>query len=229
MTPPLIEFKPVRTHCPDCDEALKVQKTRTRTVSTLHVGKFRAHAVILVCNKCGSTYRSEQLSKLVPLSANFGYDVLTYAGKALFLRHRNEMEVVSELAERNVRISPREVSLLGRKFIVYLAIAHDRCTDNIKESMRLRGGYMCHLDATCEGRAPLLMTSLDSLSKIVLGNVKLPSEDEKQIGAFLQRIKQTFGIPLALVHDMGAGILKAVVAFQSQSLTSFHFKWRRPD
>ncbi len=179
-------------------------------MSTLHVGKFRAHEVILVCEKCGSTYRSEQLSKLIPLSANFGYDVLTYAGKALFLRHRNEMEVVSELAERNVRISPREVSLLGRKFIVYLAIAHDRCTDNIKESMRLRGGYMCHLDATCEGRAPLLMTSLDSLSKIVLGNVKLPSEDEKQIGAFLQRIKQTFGIPLALVHDMGAGILKAV-------------------
>jgi hypothetical protein len=107
--------------------------------------------VILACEKCGSTYRSEELAKLIPLSANFGYDVLTYAGKALFLRHRNEMEVVRELAEKNVHISPREVSLLGRKFIVYLAIAHDRCTDNIKESMRLRGGYVCHLDATCEG------------------------------------------------------------------------------
>lgn len=198
------------THCPGCDGSVKVQKTHTRTVSTLHVGKFRAREVILVCKKCGGRYHSEQLCKLVPPSANFGYDVLIYAGKALFLRHCSEEEVVGELAERNVQISPREVSLLGRKFIVYLAIAHDRCTDNIKEDMRLRGGYMCHLDATCEGRDPILMTSLDSLSEIVLANVKLPSEDELQIVPFLQRIKKTFGIPLALVHDMGAGILKAV-------------------
>jgi hypothetical protein len=208
--PPLIEFRPSLTHCPGCDGSVKVQKTRTRTVSTLHVGKFRAHEVILVCEKCGGTYRSEELCKLVPPSANFGYDVLIYAGKALFLRHRNEEEVVSELAERNVRISPCEVSLLSRKFIVYLAIAHNQCTNNIKEAMRLRGGYMCHLDATCEGRDPILMTSLDSLSEIVLGNVKLPSEDELQIVPFLERLKKTFGIPLALVHDMGAGILKAV-------------------
>lgn len=152
--PPLIEFRPSLTHCPGCDESVKVQKTRTRTVSTLHVGKFRAHEVILVCEKCGGTYRSEELCKLVAPSANFGYDVLIYAGKALFLRHRNEEEVVSELAERNVQISPREVSLLSRKFIV--------------------------------------------------------SEDELQIVPFLERITQTFGIPLALVHDMGAGILKAV-------------------
>jgi len=54
------------------------------------------------------------------------------------------------------------------------------------------------------------MTSIDSLSEIVLGNVKVPAEDEKHIVPFLQRIKKTFGIPLALVHDMGKGILKAV-------------------
>ena len=54
------------------------------------------------------------------------------------------------------------------------------------------------------------MSSIDSLSPIVLGNVKLPAEDEKHIVPFLQHIKETFGIPLALVHDMGRGILKAV-------------------
>jgi hypothetical protein len=54
------------------------------------------------------------------------------------------------------------------------------------------------------------MSSLDSMSQIVLGNSKLPAEDEKHIIPFLQRIKKNFGIPLALVHDMGRGILKAV-------------------
>jgi len=208
--PPVITFRPPDLHCPGCDRSLEVQKTHSRMVSTLHVGRFRAVEVSLVCRKCGAQYRSEELGNLVPPGANFGYDVLVYAGQALFLRHRNEEEVVAELAERNVQISPSEVSLLGRKFIVYLALAHQRCTGRIQEAMSLRGGYVCHLDATCEGRDPMLMSSLDSLSEIVLGNVKLPSEDERQIVPFLQRLKANFGIPLALVHDMGTGILKAV-------------------
>jgi hypothetical protein len=40
------------------------------------------------------------------------------------------------------------------------------------------------------------MSSIDSLSEIVLGNVKLPAEDEQHIVPFLRRIKQAYGIPL---------------------------------
>jgi hypothetical protein len=198
------------THCPGCGCELKVRKTRMRKLITRHVGEFRAREVFLSCKPCGHTYRSEELCALVPPGANFGYDVMVYAGKALFLRHRNEEEVVAELAQHNVRISPREVSLLGRKFVVHLALAHQRRSSDLTTHMQTRGGYICHLDATCEGGDPLLMSSIDSLSEIVLGNVKLPAEDERHIVPFLQRIKEAYGTPLALVHDMGKGILKAV-------------------
>jgi hypothetical protein len=208
--PPLVDFRPSITHCSDCGCELKVQKTQPRTVSTLHIGRFRARERFMVCKSCGKTYRSEELCALVPPGANFGYDVMVYAGDALFLRYRNEEEVVAELAERNVQISPREVSLLGMKFITYLAMAHQRRAPDIMADMQTRGGYICHLDATCEGGNPLLMSSIDSLSDIVLGNVKLPAEDEAHIVPFLTRIKQAYGIPLALVHDMGKGILAAV-------------------
>jgi hypothetical protein len=189
---------------------MKVRKTRTRTVSTLHLGPFLARDVSLLCKSCAHTQRSEELCALVAPGANFGYDVMVYAGEALFLRHRNEAEVVAELAQKNVRISPREVSLLGMKFIVYLALAHQRRAPALHADMQARGGYICHLDATCEGGDPFLMSSIDSLSNIVLGNVKLPAEDEAHIVPFLVRIKKTFGVPLALVHDMGKGILRAV-------------------
>jgi hypothetical protein len=92
--------------------------------------------------------------------------------------------------------------------------------------MRLRGGYICHLDATCEGRDPFLMSSIDSLTDIVLGNVKLPAEDEAHIVPFLARLKQAFGVPLALVHDMGSGILKAVAKVfpgVADFICHFHF------
>ncbi len=203
-----------------------MRKTRKRTVSTLHLGPFRAREVFLVCNACGHTQRSDELCALVPPGANFGYDVMVHAGKALFLRHRNEAEVVAELAQKNVRISPREVSLLGMKFIVYLALAHQRRAPALHADMQTRGGYICHLDATCEGGDPFLMSSIDSLSNIVLGNVKLPAEDEAHIVPFLQRLREAFGVPLALVHDMGSGILKAVAKVfpgVADFICHFHF------
>ena len=208
--PPVVEFRSERTHCPGCGTKLTVRKTRARKVHTLHLGPFRAREVFLLCKSCGKTQRSEDLCALVPSGANFGYDVMVYAGKALFLRYRNEAEVVAELAQNNIQISPREVSLLGMKFIVYLALAHQRRAPELHADMQTRGGYICHLDATCEGGDPFLMSSLDALSDIVLGNVKLPSENETYIVPFLERLKQNFGIPTALVHDMGSGILAAV-------------------
>ena len=210
IDPPLVDFRPSTTHCGDCACELKVQKTRLRMVSTLHVGRFHARETVLICPACDRTYRSEELCALVAPGANFGYDVMVHAGNALFLRYRNEEEVVAELAERNVQISPREVSLLGTKFITYLALAQQRRAPDIAAGMHGRGGYICHLDATCEGGDPLLMSSIDSLSDIVPGNAKLPAESEANIVPFLERIKETYGAPLALVHDMGKGILAAV-------------------
>jgi len=224
--PPVVAFRPSIPQCSDCGGDLNVQKTRTRSISTLHVGRFRAQEVFLTCKSCSHTERSEELCALVPPGANFGYDVMVYAGKALFLRHRNEEEVVAELAQQNVQISPREVSLLSMRFVVHLALAHQRRAPDITKDMQTRGGYICHLDATCEGGDPLLMSSIDSLSEIVLGNVKLPAEDEQHIVPFLRCIKEAYGIPLALVHDMGKGILKAVATVFPEVpdfICHFHF------
>lgn len=72
----------------------------------------------------------------------------------------------------------------------------------------------------------MLMSSLDSLSEIVLGNLKVPSEKTEQIIPFLEDIKRRYGVPLALVHDMGTGILAAVKAvFEGvpDFICHFHF------
>lgn len=205
---------------------MNVRKTNTRKVITLHIGTFFSRETISICPKCQCIYRSEELAKLVAPGANFGYDILVYVGKALFLRHRNDREVVAELAQRNVQISTSEIAYLGKKFVTYLAIAHHQCAARIKQSMQLKGGYVFHLDGTCDGQSPLLMSGLDSLSEIVLGNVKLPSEKADKIIPFLKDIKERFGNPLALVHDMGKGILNAVAeVFQKipDFICHFHF------
>ena len=208
--PPTITFGCDEDRCPHCRHPLKVFKTKLRDVITLHIGRFHARETISICGGCGRTWGSEPLRRLVASGCNFGYDILVYVGRALFLRHRRSHEIRDELAVRNVRISPSEVEYLGKKFIVYLATAHRQAAPRIQQAMRSNGGYVLHLDATCDGKEPLLMSSLDSITQIVLGNVKLPSENADAIIPFLRQIKQLFGDPVAAVHDMGAGILKAV-------------------
>jgi hypothetical protein len=208
--PPTISFGPDEQHCRHCQQPLKVRKTKQRDVITLHIGMFHAQETTLICNRCRRTYGSPPLRRLVASGCNFGYDVLVYVGQALFLRHRRSQEISDELAAQNVRISPSEVDYLGKKFIVYLAIAHRQAAPHIKQAMHSNGGYVLHLDATCDGKEPLLMSGLDSMTQIVLGNIKLPSENADSIVPFLKEIKQLFGDPVALVHDMGTGIIKAV-------------------
>ena len=205
-------FRPAQTDCPDCQAPLQVYKTQRRTVQTLPLGCFTAHETLLHCEHCPSDtlYGAESLSQLVPSGCTFGYDVLVFVGQALFLRQCRTQQIIEELQARQVRFSPSEVGYLGKKFVVYLALAHRQSAPRLKQAMRAQGGYILHLDGTGEGGGPMLMSSLDSLSEIVLGNVKVPSERTEQIVPFLEEIKHRFGVPVAVVHDMGRGILAAV-------------------
>lgn len=189
-------------------------------------GPLIAHETLLRCPSCSSIFDSEALLQLAPKWCNVGYDVLVYVGRALFQRYRTIQEVSSELYSRNVQISASEISYLGYKFISHLAVCHQQAAPRIRQSMALIGGYILHLDATHDGNAPALMTGLDSLSKIVLGNVKIPSEHADHIAPFLQKLQKAFGSPQACVHDMGKGICRAVAEVFPDTpdfICHFHF------
>jgi hypothetical protein len=208
----VLPFRSSQTDCPHCQAPLQVYKTQDRTVHTLHVGGFTAHETLLQCGRCQNptVYATGDLSQLVPSGCTFGYDVLVSVGKALFLRNQRVEEIVEKLSTQHVHLSPSEASYLGKKFVVYLALAHRQSAPELKAAMRAKGGYILHLDGTCDGGGPMLMSSLDSLSQIVLGSVKVPSEKAEQIIPFLKEIKARYGVPIAAVHDMGSGILAAI-------------------
>jgi hypothetical protein len=208
---PLIRFAPELGRCPRCHHASRVWKTHTREVATLRIGHFIAHETQGYCPHCVDrpVFLAEELHQLVPPGARYGYDVIVHVGKALFLRCRNGKEIQQELGEKNIDISLREIDYLGRRFIVYLALVHEQSHDKLKQFMGSVGGYILHLDGTCEGDSPHLMSTIDGLSKIVLDNIKIPSENAAQLIPFLRTIKQAYGEPIAMVHDMGSAILNA--------------------
>ncbi len=208
----MIRFVPDLSYCPRCHHATHVWKTHTRKVATLCIGHFLAHETQGYCPHCAvrPVFRAAELHQLVPRGARYGYDVMVFVGQALFLRCRNGKEIRRELSEKNIRISQRAIGYLGQGFIVYLALVHEQSQAKLKQFMDVRGGYILHLDGTCEGDSPHLMSSMDGLSKIVLSNIKIPTENAGQLIPFLRQIKQAYGNPIALVHDMGVAILNAI-------------------
>lgn len=226
--PPTLASRSVLQTCPDCGTKLKVYKTRSRTIVILHIGALTIQETLLRCNGChlDTVYCSEELARLVPPRCTFGYDVLVYVGKALFQRYRTSAEIRGELAAMNVTISASEIHHLGRIFIIYLATAHGQSAPGIRQAMQHNGGYIFHLDGTCEGASPMLMAGIDSITEIVLGSLKVPSERAQYIIPFLQEIQKRYGDPVAVVRDMGKGIGNAVKEIFPQAkdfICHFHF------
>ena len=207
---PTLSFYPDEHRCDCSANELLIHKTIRKTVTTLNIGEFQAVEIQKKCTHCQTIHRSEELRALTPHGAKFGFDVIEFIGTALFIRCCNESQIQSELALRNVTISENEISFLGKRFIVYLMLAHQASHGELKRYMDLKGGYIMHMDGTCEGASPHLFSCIDGLSNIVLGNRKMPTEDSQYIIPLLQQLKSDYGVPIACVHDMGNAILKSV-------------------
>ena len=176
----------------------------------MDIGSFRAKETVMMCPHGHASFVSGQLRNLVPEKGTFGFDVIVEVGYALFVQCRNNQEVLAELAAKNVFMSEREVSYLGRKFIIYLAIAHRQSQSRLRNFINRNGGYILHLDGTCEGDSRNLFCGLDGISELVLDSIKIPSEKKDTLIPFFCGIKEQYGEPIALVHDMGKGIIAAV-------------------
>jgi hypothetical protein len=175
----------------------------------MDIGPFDAKETVLQGSD-DRVHHSQQLRALTPYRATFGYDVLVHVGLSLFMHCRSERAIIEDLACKNIAISQREIGFLGKKFIAYLAIAHEQSRHRLKQVMATRGGYVLHLDGTCEKDSPHLFTGMDGIAQMVLDNIKLPSEKAELLVPFFRKLKRQYGDPVALVHDMGRGILSAV-------------------
>ena len=223
----LIHYRPESNTCPTCHEVLKVWKTYPgRKAATLAIGNFIGHETVHYCQGCGHVFHSNELRTLIPENCNFGYDIIVFIGKSLFLRCRNYQEIRLELQQRNVRISESEIAFLAKKFVLYLGLIHRSSQNELGKYMHMNGGYILHLDGTCDGGSSHLISVLDGITKIVLDNKKVSSENTEELIPFLECIKRAYGVPLAVVSDMGKGIalaIKEVFKNVPAFICHFHF------
>lgn len=207
---PVLHFKTNKEFCPQCHTRLKVYRTDIRKIYLLDIGQCKAHRSFMYCSDCARVFPSEDFEKQVPPYANVGYDVMVLTGRLMLCEHRTIEETVLELKKRNVHISSSQVACLAQKLIVYLSILHQQSASLLKKHIAEKGGYILHVDGTCDGDSPHLISAIDEVSNFVLANVKVPGENKDQLVEFLEHIKKQYGQPLAVSSDMGRGLLSAI-------------------
>ena len=212
-------------HCGAC---LNVQKTQKKKVYLLDYGKLVFNEKFKFCPKCHSIFGSETLRELAPEYSNFSFEIIEFIGKKIFVEYCTEKEVHKALKKRNVKISIREISFLGKKFILYLAQAHKDKEGELGKLIQTNGGYIAHLDSTCDGASPHFFCAVEEQLKLVLLSRKIPSESAEAIIPILQELKESYGSPLGIVCDMSKAIISAVeTVFPGIQIFLCHFHFLR--
>ena len=209
---PCFVFSWEQEGCPRCGDPLQVRLTRARIVHSLRYGTFLAVERQGYCpqHPALAPARSGQLARLVAPGCNHAYDVLVRVGMARFLECRQDEQIRDEICGRHgIELGLSTVSYLARKFVAYVQLVHQQSVTALRGAMAVRGGYILHIDGTCEEASRVLLVCMDSLSMQVLESRKIESENHDQVRDVLREVRRDWGRPLAIVHDLRRALITA--------------------
>lgn len=221
-----LDFEPADRQCPRCGADLRSQKTKTRTLTTLAAGTFRAREIRRRCPRCTAPpLVSQQLADLAPPGQRYGYDLIVWVGQQRYHYMRQRQEIQADLARQGIFLSDGTVSALCDRFLQLLAALHRHRAPALRAAME--HGYPLHLDATCDKGRGGLFLCLDGWRGWVLLAVRIRSESAAELLPALQAAVEAFGQPVAFVRDLGSGGAKAVAACRQPPaldlVCHFHF------
>jgi hypothetical protein len=140
------------------------------------------------------------------------YDLIARVGLARFLECRQAQEIQLELSRQSgMEVPVRTINQLSQKFVAYFQVVHQQSIKLLRREMyHQRGGYVLHVDGTCEEGSRVLLVCLDSLSGQVLESRKISSENVAEVEQVLRDVRRDWGCPLAVVHDLRNSLITAV-------------------
>jgi len=197
---------------------MDVQKTVLRRGVTLEHGPFNVRETVHVCQaRCRYpsgqlvTRRAQALARCLPAGGVIGYDVMVHVGLERYLYHQQRHEIQTALQRTHgISLSSGQISLLARRFLVYLEALHQSRATALREALTADGGWPMHVDATGEDGRGTLFVVKAGWRQWVLGAWKLATERADLIRPCLRQTVAHFGAPCAVMRDMGRAMIPAV-------------------
>lgn len=216
-----IDFVAEEEQCPSCSGTLRVRRSSTRTVVSLAEGKFEAREVVKTCvdgDHCPEV-RSSALAALVKSRQRYAYDLIVHVGVSRYIGGKQRDEIRDELEQRGIELSAGTITNLCDRFLLLLERLHLHRAPALRAAMG--EGYPLHLDATCEhGRGGLFLT-MSGWKGWVLVAARIQTENQDALRPIVEKTVRLFGTPIAMVHDMGEGIMASVDFLRQQGVPDF--------
>jgi len=217
---PVTIREPAAPACAICGIPMNVQKTIPHHGMTLAHGSFHISETVYVCpSRCRKdgklvTARSSDLAKLLIPRSVVGYDIMVYVGRERFVQCRQREEIRTDLESRyGIVLSTGEISALGRRFLVYLETLHWRSAPALRAALETDGGWPLHIDATGEDGRGTMVTAFAGWRRWVLHAWKAPTERAEFILPGIERVAAAFGLPCAIMRDLGRAMAEAANEF----------------
>lgn len=204
---------------------MRVRKTFEHKGITLAHGPFRVRETVRVCAAgCTETSngqaahavvrRQAQLAEILLPRSAIGYDVMAFVGRQRFVDYRQRDEIRATLeAQYGITLSPGEVGLVGRRFLVYLEALHQARAPDFRKALKADGGWPMHIDATGENGRGTLFVTYAGWRRWVLGSWKIPTERADAILPKMRTTAALFGPPCAIMRDLGRAGIEAARDF----------------
>lgn len=197
--------------CPDCGGKLQVKWTLCVSSISLCFGSPSIVLHIKGCSNCNYFNYPEEYKFVFPKSGHYSYDCMTEIG-LLRLNNFQDKKIAEIISEKySIAIPSSTISHLSNKFIDYFAASHYNFNSKkIKDFIISNGGYILHIDGTCEAGTPMSFSVIDAISGIVLATCKMNTENKRSIKKLLNKCLEKYGQPLAVVSDLSGVIKKAI-------------------
>jgi hypothetical protein len=128
-------------------------------------------------------------------------------GLERFERHRQNQEIQKYMENHYGLVLPESsINELADRFLDYFAAVHHAKANAIGQMINDHGGYVGHIDGTCEAGTEIVFTVIDEISGIVLLTSRMPTENVNDIKDLLYKCRQLFGVPLATMRDLSNNI-----------------------
>jgi hypothetical protein len=234
-TQPIITFYPEQEFCNICSGRLVYYKTSpTRTIQTLQFGEIRFQEIKRYCpdhefdESMGHSvhYGSSFLKLLVAPNFHVGFDVIAKIGMMRFIEFRQVKEIIRTLKEKGISLKPSSIGRYTDWFLAGIECLHNCRIKKLKILIKENGGYLLHIDATCENKSDTVFICLDKITGVVLLSERIPTENKEDVKTHLQELKRNFGSPMSIMRDMSSSMgnpAKEIFPNASDRICTFHF------
>lgn len=216
-----------REVCVDCGGPLWRVRTSTHYPLGLMLGKPRVRLVHKQCAMCHQVDALEAYYQYVPPAGNYAYDLIVEVGLARLRDHRQDAEIQRDL-QQHWGWSPPASSIgrLAHAFLDGLAAIHRVHLPALRERLAEDGGYVLHLDGTCEPGTAVIFAGFAGARAWTLEVAKMTTENVAEISKLVRRCVDCWGTPRAVVRDLSKNIekaKKAVIPDVPDLICHYHF------